>query len=1322
MKLLPHILTKWALPVLFAATASAVTVIYPDNSTQGFPDIDSAINSVGDTATVQLDANIDLTAANPNVTIQPHQTITLDLNGYSILGDNDGDIVVLGTLVFDDTVTNSTGSFRSTAPYTPSSNDTGLVRVEGNGSFTVAGGIIDADQFGNPQAEGQTAVCYYENATVKINGGTVKAGWHALRSDSALVNGTPSHTRVLISGGEVLSSADCAILMADEGSVEVSGGDITSLVGEAIRVDSGALMITGGKFTSAPGVDCLSLVNPATGSIAVSGGEFTEPVPQSQCAVGYTPDPTPTPMGLWTVMPCMSIIGVDVTVASAGTYDGQAKQPAVTVSTNGVALVQGTDYRVVGYANNVDAENADVTLEGINAWMDSTNVTFSISPALLTVEAENVAVFYGDPAAPLTYHIVAGLVPGESQASVQFTGSLVRAPGTNAGAYAISQGTLDAAGNYRVDPSTFVGATYTINPVALTVKARNYTISHGDPAPTYEFDVFGLVNGDVQTNVLTGGCTCSYVAGAGNAPFPNTFQITPTPILVQGVVNYMIGSIVDGTLTVNSRQIRIDFFDDDCVTHLYSWSFEWNDPVVYPTSAPTPSAHAPTATRSYPHIGWTDTPIVAAPGTITPLPQPILATADATYYAVYDDVPRLYTVRFLDYDTTPLYRTQYLQYNAAPALPFRPTRLSTAQFDYSFWYWTDGVSNYSYAQIPPVTADVDYMAVYATSIRQYDIHFFNYNNVQLSPYHNWFSYGSVPFYSGQPPRKPDTRSSWFQFIGWTDRDGTSTNYAGHPLPVVTGPQNYTAVFRKWFHGHGPYVAIATNYPGSIAHGSYYAVHAFTTNLRCKIKGPLVPPEGADYRFVPSPDGVITETADDGYFTATFAAPGWNQPVDWEVAVIDEASESVSTVNGRAYAKAEADWFSTDAEALDVVGGFGDGFVGVDKTDDHSADGQATRIQTRIVFGNASSVADVGDARGGIAVIDGVYRAYNGEQWIPLYGADPVDGEVDLLLIADMAAETPSIRYFIDGVSLYTFENEEDEAERIYAIPLKPVAEDERQLKAVGFSNAQGVKAPVLGGYDIPYEAAIGETGYTNAVDAVSALVAADKAADIAVTIELLKDGIGGTVPLAAGEAVTVISGTFVSALEFTASDGFKVVSEGADGVVTYSVVPDTVTVTFVNDKGDAPDAQTIATGTAATRPQDPSANGFTFAGWFAADASDPFDFATLINADLTLTAGWTASGSGDLDPFAIGDNLPDGVKAVEMIGDTFVIRAVVPQGATATLLNTSSLDEEFVELTEDVDYTSELGSDGVTTFILPIPKKFPTITFCEFYRVRFKTE
>ena len=61
----------------------------------------------------------------------------------------------------------------------------------------------------------------------------------------------------------------------------------------------------------------------------------------------------------------------------------------------------------------------------------------------------------------------------------------------------------------------------------------------------------------------------------------------------------------------------------------------------------------------------------------------------------------------------------------------------------------------------------------------------------------------------------------------------------------------------------------------------------------------------------------------------------------------------------------------------------------------------------------------------------------------------------------------------------------------------------------------------------------------------------------------------------------------------------------------------------------------------------------------------------------------------------------------------------VPDGATAILLATSSLDESFTELTEGADYTSETGADGVTTFILPIPPTLPHVKFCEFYKVKF---
>ena len=65
------------------------------------------------------------------------------------------------------------------------------------------------------------------------------------------------------------------------------------------------------------------------------------------------------------------------------------------------------------------------------------------------------------------------------------------------------------------------------------------------------------------------------------------------------------------------------------------------------------------------------------------------------------------------------------------------------------------------------------------------------------------------------------------------------------------------------------------------------------------------------------------------------------------------------------------------------------------------------------------------------------------------------------------------------------------------------------------------------------------------------------------------------------------------------------------------------TLTFDSDGGTAVEAQTVRDGMTATEPADPEKEGFTFDGWFAEGAETPFDFATPITGDLTLTAGWT---------------------------------------------------------------------------------------------------
>ncbi|HBG07778.1 MAG TPA: hypothetical protein DDY22_20030, partial [Geobacter sp.] len=60
--------------------------------------------------------------------------------------------------------------------------------------------------------------------------------------------------------------------------------------------------------------------------------------------------------------------------------------------------------------------------------------------------------------------------------SAIITGSLHRAPGQDAGSYAIDQGDLSAGSNYTID---FTGANLTINPATLSITAVVQSKTYG---------------------------------------------------------------------------------------------------------------------------------------------------------------------------------------------------------------------------------------------------------------------------------------------------------------------------------------------------------------------------------------------------------------------------------------------------------------------------------------------------------------------------------------------------------------------------------------------------------------------------------------------------------------------------------------------------------------------------------------------------------------------------------------------------------------------------------------------------------------------------
>lgn len=83
-------------------------------------------------------------------------------------------------------------------------------------------------------------------------------------------------------------------------------------------------------------------------------------------------------------------------------------------------------------------------------------------------------------------------------------------------------------------------------------------------------------------------------------------------------------------------------------------------------------------------------------------------------------------------------------------------------------------------------------------------------------------------------------------------------------------------------------------------------------------------------------------------------------------------------------------------------------------------------------------------------------------------------------------------------------------------------------------------------------------------------------------------------------------------------------AEGGNGYLA-PLTPAKYTVTFnMGNHGTQIDPQTVEEGNNATKPSDPTAEGWTFGGWYVdTDFSAMFDFNTAINANTTIYAKWT---------------------------------------------------------------------------------------------------
>ncbi|MBP7334483.1 MBG domain-containing protein [Niveispirillum sp.] len=158
-----------------------------------------------------------------------------------------------------------------------------------------------------------------------------------------------------------------------------------------------------------------------------------------------------------------------------------------------------------------------------------------VTPALLTVKADDLTRIYGAADPALTY-TATGLVNGDG-----LTGSLTRDAGKNVGTYAIGQGSLTAGANYTI---SFQAGTLTIDPAPLSIIAASAVKTYGQADPSLSYSVTGLVDGD--------GLTGNLVRAAGRDA--GTYAIEQGSL--SAGANYTI-NFQAGTLTIDPAPLSI---------------------------------------------------------------------------------------------------------------------------------------------------------------------------------------------------------------------------------------------------------------------------------------------------------------------------------------------------------------------------------------------------------------------------------------------------------------------------------------------------------------------------------------------------------------------------------------------------------------------------------------------------------------------------------------------------------------------------------------------------------------------------------------------
>ena len=263
------------------------------------------------------------------------------------------------------------------------------------------------------------------------------------------------------------------------------------------------------------------------------------------------------------------------------------------------------------------------------------------------------------------------------------------------------------------------------------------------------------------------------------------------------------GWSTDGTTVVDLATLKADAPMSlravyTSVLRSYEIKWQWFDGTATQTDTQTldygetpshePVERAATAEHTYTFQGWsTDGTTV-----LSLIPS---VTESVTYIAVFEEkeAALTVTVRWLDDDGTTVLGTTWPDKGTAAVAPVTPSKESTVSEDYAFAGWSiDGSTVLSDLT---VNGDVNFIAVYTPSMRQYAVTFINWDESVVDTRNYDYGTAAANVVVPSDPSRPATAEYTYTFSGWdpaavADVLGNATYTAQY----VETPNVYAATF------------------------------------------------------------------------------------------------------------------------------------------------------------------------------------------------------------------------------------------------------------------------------------------------------------------------------------------------------------------------------------------------------------------------------------------------------------------------------------------------------------------------------------------------